>query len=118
MPRRLSLAVLVAALAWWSGAVSPATASELVPGVTYKKELRWSNGGPFILHVVTGPQPSGGLFVLKPVLAHNNVGSRETVSSMQRRLSSRATVLGAHGDFFAPATGGARGPPLPRGEKP
>lgn len=89
--------------------MSNATASELVPGVTYEKELRWTRGGPFILHVVTGPQPSGGLFALKPVLAHNSVGSRETVSAMQRRLSSRATVVGVNGDFFALLTGGPSG---------
>jgi hypothetical protein len=109
MPRRVCLVVLLSALACSGGAVSEATASELVPGVTYEKELRWTRGGPFILHVVTGPQPTGGLFTLKPVLAHNSVGSRETVSAMQRRLSSRATVVGVNGDFFALLTGGPSG---------
>jgi Phosphodiester glycosidase/FlgD Ig-like domain len=110
MPRRVCLAGLVLALAVFSGAASPATASELVPRVTYQKELRWSSAGPFMLHVVTGPKPQpGGLFVLKPVLAHNRVGGRETVSSMQRRLSKRATVVGVNGDFFGLVTGGPSG---------
>ena len=109
MPRRICLVVVLSALACSGGAASEATASELVPGVTYEKELRWNAGGPFVLHVVTGPQPSGGLFTLKPVLAHNSVGSRETVSAMQRRLSSRATVVGVNGDFFALLTGGPSG---------
>lgn len=110
MPRRVCLVALLAALASFSGAASPATASELVPGVTYKKELRWSRGGPFVLHVVTGPSPAGGgLFKLKPVVANNRLGTRETVSSMQRRLSGRATTVGVNGDFFGLLTGGPSG---------
>jgi hypothetical protein len=108
MPRWGCLVALVSALAFSASAASDATASSLMPGVTYQKELRWSSAGPFVLHVVTGPQP-GGLFALRPVLAHNRVGSRETVSSMQRRLSRRATVVGVNGDFFALLTGGPSG---------
>jgi Phosphodiester glycosidase/FlgD Ig-like domain len=108
MPRRVCLVALLSALACFGGADSPATASELVPGVTYKKELRWSQAGPFVLHVVTAPAPSE-LFHLRPVLAHNNVGSRETVSSMQRRLSRKATPVGVNADFFALVNGGPAG---------
>src|SRR5829696_1124093 len=110
MSRRVCLVALLAALASFGGAASPATASELIPGVTYQKELRWSSGGPFVLHVVTGPSPAGGgLFKLKPVVAHNRLGSRETVSSMQGRLSGRATTLGVNGDFFGLLSGGPSG---------
>jgi hypothetical protein len=109
MPRWGCLVVLLSVFAGLSGTVSEAAASDLVPGVTYKRELLWTRAGPFVLHVITGPQPSGSLFALKPVLAHNRVGSRETVSSMQRRLSSRATVTGVNGDFFALVTGGPSG---------
>jgi Phosphodiester glycosidase/FlgD Ig-like domain len=108
MPRRVCLVALVAALALSADAASAATSSRLLPGVTYTKELRWSSAGPFMLHVVTGPPP-GGLFALKPVLAYNRVGSRETVSSMQRRLSKRATVVGINGDFFSHLNGGPSG---------
>jgi hypothetical protein len=114
MPRWVCLAALVSALALSADASVAASASNLVPGVTYEKELRWSSAGPFVLHVVTGPRP-GGLFALKPVLAHNRVGRRETLSSMQRRLSGRATVVGVNGDFFALLTGGPSGLLVRRG---
>jgi Phosphodiester glycosidase/FlgD Ig-like domain len=107
MPRWVRLVALIPALAF-AADVAPAATSKLLPGVRYQKELRWSSAGPFVLHVVTGPRP-GGLFALRPVLAHNRVGSRETVSSMQRRLSRRATVVGVNGDFFSYLTGGPSG---------
>ena len=51
------------------------------------------------MHVLKAPKP-GGLYDLKPVLSNGLVTGRETVSSMQRRLSSRATLAGINGDLF------------------
>jgi Phosphodiester glycosidase/FlgD Ig-like domain len=70
-----------------------------MPGVTYKKEVRWVYGGPLVTHVITAPRPLG-LYDMKPVLSGGTVLGRQTVTSMQRRASRRATVAGVNGDFF------------------
>lgn len=72
---------------------------ELAPGVVYKREVRSIGGHRVVVHVLKAPKP-GGLYDLKPVLSNGLVTGRETVSSMQRRLSSRATVAGVNGDLF------------------
>jgi hypothetical protein len=92
------LAVL-AALGLPGAAAATTSSTQLMPGVTYRHETRWTSAGPLTVHVITVPPP-GRLYALRPVLAYNRVSARETVSSMQRRLSSRATVAGINGDFF------------------
>lgn len=79
------------------------SSAEVVPGITYTREDRWTRAGPVVIHVLTGPRP-GGLYDVRPILANNGVSARETVSSMQRRLASRATVAGVNGDFFGSLT--------------
>ena len=78
---------------------SAASGMELAPGVVYKREVRSIGGHRVVVHVLKAPKP-GGLYDLKPVLSNGLVTGRETVSSMQRRLSSRATVAGVNGDLF------------------
>lgn len=91
------------------GAVAATTSSmELIPGLTYTRESRWTSAGPLVVHVLTGPPP-GRLHAFRPMLAHGRVSGRETVSSMQRRLSSRATVAGVNGDFFGLLRGAPNG---------
>jgi exopolysaccharide biosynthesis protein len=46
-----------------------------------------------------------GLYRLKPVLSNESIVLRETVSAMQKRLSTQATSVGVNGDYFAPADG-------------
>jgi hypothetical protein len=101
MLRRVWVAVSLTALA--VPGVAMAAASEVVPGITYTREDRWTSAGPMVIHVLTGPRP-GGLYDVKPILANNAVSTRETVSGMQRRLSRRATVAGVNGDFFGALT--------------
>src|SRR5918999_3708083 len=108
MLRRACLAVLFLALAVPSGAAHAATASELVPGVTYKRQVRWTSAGPLVVHVITAPPP-GGLYAFKPVLAYNRVSGRQTLSDMQRRFAGQATVAGINGDFFGTHTGAPSG---------
>ena len=48
---------------------------------------------------MTAPKP-GGLYALRPVLSNGSILGRETVTSMQRRVSSIATVAGVNGDLF------------------
>jgi hypothetical protein len=49
--------------------------------------------------VLTAPKP-GGLYGLRPVLSNESVLGRETVTSMQRRLSAVATLGGVNADLF------------------
>jgi hypothetical protein len=70
-----------------------------MPGVAYIRETRQAYGGPLVLHMLLGPRPDG-LYAVRPVLSNNLVTGRETVTSMQRRLSRRATLAGVNGDFF------------------
>ena len=88
-------------LAVAAAAAFPSVASgvELAPGVVYKREVRSIGGHRTVVHILKAPKPSG-LYDLKPVLSNGLVTGRETVSSMQRRLSSRATVAGVNGDLF------------------
>jgi hypothetical protein len=92
--------VLIAALL--AGALAPPAAADriqLMPGVTYDKQVQFTPHGPEVIHVMTAPKP-GGLYALRPVLSNGSVLGRETVTSMQRRVSSIATVGGVNGDLF------------------
>ncbi|HXV58746.1 MAG TPA: phosphodiester glycosidase family protein [Gaiellaceae bacterium] len=86
---------------------APATAgaaATLMPGVSYEREKRLIGGRAVVLHIVRTP-PDGGLYQLRPVLSGNTVLGRQSVPSMQRSLSRRATTVGVNGDFFDMATG-------------
>ena len=48
---------------------------------------------------MTAPKP-GGLYGLHPVLSNNTVVNRESVTAMQKRLSTAATVGGVNADLF------------------
>ena len=79
-------------------------ATQLFPGATYERSVQFTPHGPVSIHVVRGPRPVG-LYRLRPVLSNESIVARETVSSMQRRLSTQATSVGVNGDYFAPADG-------------
>ncbi|HEU5489368.1 MAG TPA: hypothetical protein VFU84_01130, partial [Gaiellaceae bacterium] len=105
MIRRLAvvsaLAVLAALVEVWPAA---AQATALFPGTTYERSVQFTPHGPVSIHVVRGPKPVG-LYRLKPVLSNESIVQRETVSAMQKRLSTQATSVGVNGDYFAPADG-------------
>jgi hypothetical protein len=96
MLRRLLIATLLAGVF-----TSPAAAARvtLAPGITYERQLMFTPHGPEVVHVMTAPKP-GGLYAMKPVLSNESVLGRETVTSMQRRMSSVATVGGVNADLF------------------
>jgi hypothetical protein len=48
---------------------------------------------------MTAPRP-GGLYALRPVLSNESVLGRETVTSMQKRISGATTVGGVNADLF------------------
>ena len=96
MPRKL-FAVAVLALV-----LSPTAASrpvEVMPDVTYDRILQWTPAGPVSMYVITGPRP-GGLYSLNVLLSNGAITGRETVSAMERDVSSRLTTIGVNGDFF------------------
>jgi hypothetical protein len=98
VPRKLVIAsVLSLVLAAPAGAQSVST--QLMPGVSYSRQVEFTNHGPVAFHVVTAPRP-GGLYQLKPVLSNNAIVGRERVTSMQRSVSAGATVAGVNGDLF------------------
>lgn len=99
---RLVLAIVLLVLTW--SAPGHAASRELMPGVRYEKIVRATLHGPLVVHVLTAPRP-GGLYQLTPVLSNGTVLGRETVSSMERRLSGQATTAGVNGDLFEWASG-------------
>ena len=93
----LRLTVLAALLGAVAAAPAFATPTELMPGVTYDKQLVLSRFGPQVIHVVTAPRP-GGLYTVGPLLSNAAIPGRETVSAMERRLAPTATIVGVNGD--------------------
>jgi phosphodiester glycosidase len=87
---------------------SGASATSLVPGVDYSRQVIRTSAGRVVLHILVAPKP-GGLYALKPVLSNSKVAGVEPVSSMQRRLSRGATVAGVNGDLFSWRTGSPSG---------
>jgi phosphodiester glycosidase len=99
--RRLlaALALVLAAAASYASSAAAQT-TQLLPGVTYETGVQFTPHGPVAIHIVRGPRPVG-LYRLRPVLSNETVKGRETVSAMQRRLSTQTTAVGVNGDFFA-----------------
>jgi flagellar hook assembly protein FlgD len=96
MLRRILIAALFAAV---FVPTAGAAGTSLAPGITYTRQLVFTPHGPEVLHVMTVPKP-GGLYALHPVLSNGTVFGRETVTSMQKRLSPSATVGGVNADQY------------------
>ena len=75
-----------------------------MPGVTYEHIVQFTPHGPVSMHIVVGPRPTG-LYALKPVLSNGAITGRETVTSMEKRVASTASVIGVNGDLFNWTTG-------------
>jgi hypothetical protein len=75
-----------------------------MPGVTYERAVQFTSHGPVAIHVVRGPRPTG-LYALRPVLSNEAIPGTERVTSMQKRLSPGATMVGINGDFWSWASG-------------
>jgi hypothetical protein len=103
---RLAVAVaLAAALATcvWA-APAGAQSTPLFPGATYEQTVEFTPHGPVSIHVVRGPRPVG-LYRLRPVLSNESIMQRETLSAMEKRLTTQATSVGVNGDYFSPSDG-------------
>src|SRR5436190_19126585 len=96
MPRKL----LAVALLWLVLVPSAgARPTPLMPGVAYESIAGRSSAGPLRSYVITAPKP-GGIYSLTPLLSNGTITGRETVSSMERHVSSQMTTIGVNGDFF------------------
>jgi Phosphodiester glycosidase len=82
-----------------AGAATPVRGQTLVPGVVYSRQVEFTSHGPVVIHVISAPKP-GGLYALKPVLSNETIVGRERVTSMEKRVSTQATVAAVNGDFF------------------
>jgi hypothetical protein len=82
--------------------VSPTGAQPklLMPGVTYDKKVQFTLHGPAVMHVLTMPRP-GGLWALKPALSNDAIPGTETLTSIEQRAATAATVAGVNGDRFS-----------------
>jgi hypothetical protein len=81
---------------------APAQATQLMPGVTYSKQVQFTAHGPVVVNVVVAPKP-GGLYTLRPVLAAGAVQGVEPLSAMERDSATAGTAIGISGDAFAPS---------------
>ena len=89
MPRKL---LAVAFLALVLAPAASARPSQIMPGFAYDQRVL---KGPVHAYVVTAPKP-GGLYSLTPILSNGTITGRETVSSMERRVSSQMTTIGVN----------------------
>jgi hypothetical protein len=105
---RLVVALVLIVVSLLPVAPARAQTTHLLPRVTYERGVQFTPHGPVAIHVVRGPRPTG-LYQLRPVLSNEMVVGLETVSSMQRRLTSQATAVGVNGDFYASKKGAPSG---------
>jgi len=101
MVRRAAVITLLAGIFAAPATAAPIRGQTLMPGVVYSRQVEFTAHGPVVVHILSAPKPAGGLYQLKPVLSNNAIIGRERVTSMQRRVSSIATVAGVNGDLFA-----------------
>ena len=80
----------------------PASAQpdQLMPGVTYERNVEFTLHGPVVIHVIEAPRPRG-LYSLQPVMARGAVRGKERLTAIERRLAPQATVAAVNGDLFA-----------------
>jgi hypothetical protein len=98
--RRLAAALPVAALLLVPSA--SAEPAELMPGVTWERQVQLTPHGPVALTVITAPKP-GGLTSVGPVIAGGTMtGPRLKVTQIQRSLGPTAISAGIAGDFTTP----------------
>jgi Phosphodiester glycosidase/FlgD Ig-like domain len=102
MRRLLACALLAAALVPLASAQEPET---LMTGVTFEQFSQLTSHGPVAYSVITAPAPTG-LTSIGPVLGTGTVtGPRETLTQLERSVSSVVTVAGVNGDFFTQSGG-------------
>jgi hypothetical protein len=94
--RRVVIAVVLGAVVVAPGSVRAATpvrGQTLMPNVVYSRQVEFTAHGPVVEHIVVAPRPTG-LYALDTVLSNNAVQGTERLTSMEKRVSGDATVVG------------------------
>ena len=104
MRRRLAIAAAMFAASLLVAGLARSQSRELWPGVTFRQTIQPTPHGPVVIDVITGPRP-GGTTTLEPLLSNDSLTGRETLTSLERRLSGDGTYAGVNGDFFNLRTG-------------
>ena len=86
-------------------AAAPVRGQTLMPNVVYSRQVEFTAHGPVVEHVIVAPKPTG-LYSLKSVLSNNAVQGAERLTSMEKRVSTDATVAGINGGSGTVLRGG------------
>jgi hypothetical protein len=81
-------------------AVVSSVTTELMPGVTYTREVDMTEAGPVVLDIVTAPKPDGTVYSLAPVLSNATLRGTAKLTTMEKGLHAGATTVGVDGDYF------------------
>lgn len=73
---------------------------QLVPGLTYEKQVAFTMHGAIGVNVLIAPKP-GGLWSLQPVLSNELIQGTEKLTAIEQRLAGAATTAGISGDITA-----------------
>ena len=85
------------------------SASLLMPGVTYVREVDFTSRGPIVLDIVTAPKPDGTVYTLEPALSNDQLRGTEQLTHLESRLAGGATTVAIDGDYFDRRTGAPSG---------
>src|SRR5207342_1251107 len=88
-PRVVSRKGFLIALLVAGAFAAPAHAQpvELMPGVTYEKQVRFTLHGPVGVNVLVAPRP-GGLYSFQPVLSNELIQGSEKLTAIEQRLAA------------------------------
>jgi Phosphodiester glycosidase len=76
-----------------------------MPNVVYSRQVEFTAHGPVVEHIVVAPRPTG-LYALKTILSNNAVQGTERLTSMEKRASGDATVVGVDAGAGTVISGG------------
>ncbi len=79
--------------------------TQLMPGVTYTREVDLTPSGPVVLDVVIAPQPDGTVYSLAPVLSNSSLTHTAKLTRMVQSLDTGATTVAIDGDYFNASSG-------------
>lgn len=85
------------------------TASVLMPGVNYTREVDFTSRGPVVLDVLIAPKPDGKVYSLAPGLSNDRLRGTESLTRLETRVAHGATTVAIDGDYFDRSTGAPSG---------
>jgi hypothetical protein len=107
--RKALIAVLFAGIVVAPGnAAPPLRGQTLMPNVVYSRQVEFTAHGPVVEHIVVAPRPTG-LYAVKTILSNNAVQGTERLTSMEKRESGDATIVGITSGAGMVLSGGVLG---------